>query len=135
MEQNKAHVEKADSDQDGKVTLAEFTKYYNFMHERGSKNSADGKQMMCHPRYNIGTTAATAGTTTDNTAAFTKCNAFVTDATCDADTECEWNREFNPQNEWNTIIEKARQAGLKGTEHSVPKDKFVPIAVELFNSV
>lgn len=105
------------------------------MHERGSKRSADGKQVMCNLRYSIGTTAATAGTTTDNTAASTKCNALVTDVTCDADTECEWNREFNPSNEWNTIIEKARQAGLVSTEHSIPKDKFVPIAVELFQDV
>ena len=82
----KAHITCSDSDQNGSVTRAEFDKYLKFEFEKGGKRSADGKPFMCHPKCSD--PAVKTGTSTALAAAFTRCNAFVTDATCDADTTC-----------------------------------------------
>ena len=53
---------------------------------------------------------------------------------CDLDTDCAWNKEFNPYNEWDAILEKAKQAGLTDVS-SVPKATLIPIGVEMFKDV
>jgi hypothetical protein len=54
---------------------------------------------------------------------------------CDLDTDCEFNKDFNPHNEWDAILEKARQAGLPTDVSSVPKATLIPIGVEMFKDV